>query len=94
MFRILGVAIQAKNNADHASQVVRVYCLMVILLRVGKKHHDIEKSALVRLCSFFKVNKPLQAPSKSRQPCNEITLWTTSGLSEVVAVTARESMCN
>ena len=48
----------------------------------------------LRLCSFFKMKKPLQAPSKSQQHCFKITLWTSNGLSEVVAVTARENTCN
>ena len=43
---------------------------------------------------FFKMKKPLQAPSKSREHCFKITLWTSSGLSEVVAVTTRENTCN
>ena len=67
---------------------------MVLLLLSRQKPHEIKKSTQVRLCSFLKMKKPLQAPSESRENCFKITLWTSSGFSEVVVVIARENMCN
>ena len=46
MFQILGVAIQAKNDAD-----------CVVMLLCCEKTHDIEKSTLVRLCSLLFQDK-------------------------------------
>ena len=59
-------------------------CLVhVVLLLIGddfassrKKVHDMKKTT-------YKMKKPLQAPSKTREHCFKITLWTSSGLSEV-----------
>ena len=72
-------------------------CVLALLLHGDltssrkKTTHDIEKSTLVHLCSD---KKPLQALTKSQEHCVKITLWTSSGLSEVVAITARENTCN
>ena len=99
---ILGIAILAKNNTDcvvtlccekrrHVSGTTCLVCVMALLLdgdftsHRQKKPHNIEKRTLVRLCSFFKMKKPVQAPSKSREHY-KITVWISSGLSEVVAV--------
>ena len=48
------------------------------------------------VCVFFKMKKHLQASSKSSENCFKITLWTSSGFSEVhvFVVTARENTCN
>ena len=76
MFRILGVAIQAKNNADHivtllccekedASQVVCVsyvlWCYWCLMVILLQVRVAKCLSAFVH---FFKIKKPLQA-SKS-----------------------------
>ena len=72
---------------------VQVVCVMALLLdgdftSSRQKPHDIEKSTLVHLCSFFKMKETLAGSTKEPRALLKITLWTTSGLSEVVAVTA------
>jgi len=53
-----------------------------------------EKRTLVHvcLCSFSILGE--ETPLKNRGHCFKINLWISSGLSEVLALTFRENMCD
>ena len=80
----------SNSGCSGSTRLVRVMALLLDgdFTSSRQKPHDIEKSTLVHLCSFFKMKETLAGSTKEPRALLKITLWTTSRLSEVVAVTA------
>jgi len=83
------VGLQAKNNADH----------FVTLLCCEKRRSVLGLVRAMALlldgdCVCVAARNPCKLNQRAKNTAFKVTLWTSSGLSEVVLVTARENMCN
>ena len=101
VFQVLGVAIYAKNNAD--SVILLLCCEKCRCVSAGAYEwrsrsfaaHMLLLSGSMCLVHVMSLLLAWWFCFKTKEHCFKITQWTSSGLSEVLAVTGitRENMC-